>query len=435
MIYQKLSKRPRLAMLWWQQPKFRDRDAIICDGSIRSGKTVCMTVGFFLWSMSTFSGEKFAICGKTIESLRRNVILNLRDWIPEDIEITERRAENKIIVSDGCGHENTYFLFGGRDESSYMLVQGITLAGALLDEVALMPQSFVEQVCARCSVLGSKLWFNCNPGGPEHWFNKAWVQRAKEMNALHIHFTMADNLSLAREIRERYERMYTGVFYRRYVLGEWCLAEGLIYQFDKNIHTFEEFPPVELVKRYQRENPKDIPYRYGEWYISCDYGTLNPFSAGLWWVYEGKAYRVMEYYYSGRSKSVMKTDEEYYKELEKLAGDRLIRAVIVDPSAASFIATIRQHGRFSVRKARNEVLPGIRLTASMLQAGIIKIGAECKDAIREFGLYRWEEKGEVDKPIKENDHAMDDIRYFCATVMRRDPFSRQALGGLYDEEI
>ena len=434
MIYQKLSKRQRLAMLWWQQPKFRDRDAIICDGSIRSGKTVCMTVGFFLWSMSTFSGEKFAICGKTIESLRRNVILNLRDWIPEDIEITERRAENKIIVSDGCGHENTYFLFGGRDESSYMLVQGITLAGALLDEVALMPQSFVEQVCARCSVLGSKLWFNCNPGGPEHWFNKAWVQRAKEMNALHIHFTMADNLSLAREIRERYERMYTGVFYRRYVLGEWCLAEGLIYQFDKNIHTFEEFPPVELVKRYQRENPKDIPYRYGEWYISCDYGTLNPFSAGLWWVYEGKAYRVMEYYYSGRSKSVMKTDEEYYKELEKLAGDRLIRAVIVDPSAASFIATIRQHGRFSVRKARNEVLPGIRLTASMLQAGIIKIGVECKDAIREFGLYRWEEKGEVDKPIKENDHAMDDIRYFCATVMRRDPFSRQALGGLYDEE-
>ena len=433
MIYQKLSKRQRLAMLWWQQPKFRDRDAIICDGSIRSGKTVCMTVGFFLWSMSTFSGEKFAICGKTIESLRRNVILNLRDWIPDDIEITERRAENKIIVSDGCGHENTYFLFGGRDESSYMLVQGITLAGALLDEVVLMPRSFVEQVCARCSVPGSKLWFNCNPGGPEHWFNQTWVQRAKEMNALHIHFTMSDNLSLAREIRERYERMYTGVFYRRYVLGEWCLAEGLIYQFDKDVHTFKEFPPMELAKRYPRENPKDISNKYGEWYISCDYGTLNPFSAGLWWVHEGRAYRVTEYYYSGRNSSIMKTDEEYYTELEKLAGDRLIRAVIVDPSAASFIATIRQHGRFSVRKARNEVLPGIRLTASMLQAGVIKIGAECQDAIREFGLYRWEEKGEVDKPIKENDHAMDDIRYFCATVMRRDPLAKYTLGGILDD--
>ena len=426
MIYQKLSKRQRLAMLWWQQPKFKERDAIICDGSIRSGKTVCMTVGFILWSMAKFSGQKFAICGKTIASLRRNVIMNLREWIPEDLEIVERRSDNKIVISDGCGRENTYFLFGGQDESSYMLVQGITLAGALLDEVVLMPRSFVEQVCARCSVLGSKLWFNCNPGGPEHWFNKIWVLRAKEMNALHIHFTMADNLSLAAEIRERYERMYEGVFYRRYVLGEWCLAEGLIYQFDKDVHTFKEFPPADLQRRYQDG--------YGEWYISCDYGTLNPFSAGLWWVFAGRAYRVAEHYYSGRNSSVMKTDEEYYKEIEKLAGDRLIRAVIVDPSAASFIATIRQHGRFSVRKARNEVLPGIRLTASMLRAGVIKISTECQDAIREFGLYRWDEKGEVDKPIKENDHAMDDIRYFCATVMRRDPLARSLLGGILDDQ-
>ena len=416
MIYQRLSKRQRLAMLWWQQPKFKDRDAIVCDGSIRSGKTVCMTVGFFLWSMSTFSGEKFGICGKTIESLRRNVILNLRDWIPEDLHITEKRAENKIIVSDGCGRENTYFLFGGRDESSYMLVQGITLAGALLDEVALMPQSFVEQVCARCSVAGSKLWFNCNPSGPEHWFYKNWVLRAKEMNALHLHFTMADNLSLAPEIRERYERMYAGVFYRRYILGEWCLAEGLVYQFDKDIHVAKELPSS------------------GTWYISCDYGTLNPFSAGLWCVNNGRAVRVAEYYYSGRGSSCMKTDEEYYQEIVKLAGGREIQNIVVDPSAASFIACIRRHGRFSVRKAKNDVIPGIRLTASMLHAGVIKIGAGCKDAIREFGLYRWEEKGEVDRVVKENDHAMDDIRYFCNTIMRRDWKAKELLGGMTDEE-
>lgn len=416
MIYQRLSKRQRLAMLWWQQPKFRSRDAIVCDGSIRSGKTVCMTVGFFLWSMTEFNGQKFGICGKTIESLRRNVILNLRDWIPPELKITEKRAENKLIISDGCGRENTYFLFGGRDESSYMLVQGITLAGALLDEVALMPQSFVDQVCARCSVAGSKLWFNCNPAGPEHWFYKNWVLRCKEMNALHLHFTMADNPSLAQTIRERYERMYVGVFYRRYILGEWCLAEGLVYQFSKDLHTAKELP-------------KD-----GFWYISCDYGTLNPFSAGLWCVNNGRAVRVAEYYYSGRGSSSMKTDEEYYQELEKLAGDRYIHSVVVDPSAASFIACIRRHGRFSVRKAKNDVLPGIRLTASMLHAGVIKIGEGCKDTIREFGLYRWEEKGEVDKPIKENDHAMDDIRYFCNTVMRRDREARRIMGGMTDDE-
>lgn len=416
MIYQKLSKRQKLAMLWWKQAMFKDRDAIICDGSIRSGKTVSMTVGFFLWSMTTFSGEKFAICGKTIESLRRNVILNLREWIPEDLHITERRAENKIIVSDGCGHENAYFLFGGRDESSYTLVQGITLAGALLDEVALMPRSFVEQVCARCSVFGSKLWFNCNPDGPEHWFYKNWVEKFKEMNALHIHFTMADNLGLAKEIRERYERMYTGVFYQRYILGLWVLAEGLVYDFDRKRHVTDEFPD------------------HGAWYISCDYGTLNPFSAGLWCVSKGKAVRVKEYYWSGRDKQRQLTDEEYYQKLEELAGDRVIQSVIVDPSAASFIACIRRHGRFSVRKAKNDVLYGIRLTAAMLRCGVVKIGSSCTDAIREFGLYRWEEKGEVDRVVKENDHAMDDIRYFCATVLRRDPDVRKILGGWCDEE-
>lgn len=413
MIYRRLSKRQKLAMLWWKQ--FRDRDAVVCDGSIRSGKSVCMTVGFFLWSMSEFSGEKFAICGKTVESLRRNIVLNLREWVPSDLRIVERRSENRLIVSDGRGHENSYYLFGGRDESSYMLIQGITLAGALLDEVALMPRSFVEQACARCSVAGSRLWFNCNPDGPEHWFYKTWVLGASERKALHIHFTMDDNPGIAPEIRERYERMYDGVFYRRYILGEWCMAEGLIYSFfDPAKHVTDEIPDG------------------GRYYISCDYGTLNPFSAGLWCVKDGRAVRIREYYYSGRDTSAQKTDEEYYAELESLAGELPVEQVIVDPSAASFIATIRRHGRFSVRKARNDVLPGIRLTAAMLKAGVIKIGAGCKDAIREFGLYRWDEKGEVDKPIKENDHAMDDIRYFCATILRRDSAVRERLGGVTD---
>ena len=399
MIYQKLSKRQRLAMLWWQQPKYKDRDAIICDGSIRSGKTVSMTVGFFLWSMATFDGQKFAICGKTIESLRRNVILNLREWIPEDLQITERRSENKIIVSDGCGRENTYFLFGGRDESSYMLVQGITLAGALLDEVALMPQSFVEQVCARCSVAGSKLWFNCNPGGPEHWFYKGWVQRSKEMNALHIHFTMADNLSLAPEIRERYERMYAGVFYQRYILGLWVLAEGLVYNFLEDYIT-------------------DRQPQGAEYYISVDYGTLNPFSAGLWSVTGSKAVRVAEYYYDGRNKKQQLTDEEYCDEIQKLAKGQTIAKVIVDPSAASFITALKRRG-FRVQQADNSVLDGIRRTAVYLKGGNIMIHRSCKDAIREFGLYRWDEKKTSDGVVKENDHAMDDIRYFCSTVMRK----------------
>ena len=421
MIYTKFSKRQLLATTWWNRPAFRDREAIICDGAVRSGKTVCMTNGFFLWAMCNFDQQVFGLCGRTVASLRRNVVVHVQDWLGgTGIVITEKRNENKLVVTYK-DRTNYFYLFGGKDENSYTLVQGITLAGALLDEVALMPRTFVEQVCARCSVAGSKLWFNCNPGGPEHWFYKEWILKCKEKKALHIHFTMADNSSLAPSIRERYERLYSGVFYRRYILGEWCLAEGLIYQFDKDTHVVTNLPA-------------EIERGFGEWYISCDYGTMNPFSAGLWWVYHGRAIRVKEYYHSGRSTQRMLTDEEYYQELENLAGKRDITAVIVDPSAASFIATIRNHGRFSVRKAKNDVLWGIRLVAVMLRAGVIRISGECRDAIREFGLYRWDDKGETDRVIKENDHAMDDIRYFCATVMRRDDMAKEIIGGVDSEE-
>lgn len=398
MIYQKLSKRQKLAMLWWQQPKFLDRDAIICDGSIRSGKTVSMAVGFILWSMSRFNGQTFGICGRTIQSLRRNVIIHLSDWVPPDLHIEEKQQEHKLIVSDGCGRENVYYLFGGRDESSYTLVQGITLAGALLDEVALMPQSFVEQVTARCSVDGSKLWFNCNPGGPEHWFNKKWVLAAKEMNALHVHFTMSDNLSLAPKIRERYERMYTGVFYQRYILGLWVLAEGLVYEFGE-------------------ANITDDCPEGAEYYISVDYGTRNPCSAGLWSVTGDKAVRIKEYYYSGRESNRNKTDEEHCDAIEDLARGYTIKRVIVDPSAASFITSLKKR-KFKVLAANNNVLDGIRRTATYLKDGNIKIHRSCIDSIREFGLYCWDEKKNDDSVVKENDHAMDDIRYFCNTIMR-----------------
>ncbi len=358
-----------------------------------------MTVGFLLWSMTRFSGKTFALCGKTVTSLRRNIVKDLPQWVEGILDIRENRSENKLTVTDKKGNTNTYYLFGGKDESAYKLIQGITLAGALLDEVALMPRSFVEQVCARCSVTGSKLWFNCNPEGPEHWFYKEWVQKCREKNILHLHFTMEDNPSLDKKIRDRYETLYTGAFYRRYVLGQWCMAEGLIYSFDREKHIAKELP------------------RHGTYYISVDYGTQNPFSAGLWCVCDGKAVRLREYYHSGRETGKMMTDEAYYQELKKLAGDLPVNQVIVDPSAASFIATIRAHGLFSVRKAKNEVLPGIRLVAQYLEAGALLIGESCHDAIREFGLYRWEGSG--DRPVKENDHAMDDIRYFCSTVLRR----------------
>ena len=415
--FQPFSRKQKQILTWWlPESGVSDADGIIADGAIRSGKTVCMSLAFIQWSMHSFNGQNFGMCGKTVGSFRRNVLSVLKQMLPaRGYTIRDRRTDNLVVISRGST-ENYYYIFGGKDEGSQDLVQGITLAGILLDEIALMPESFVNQATGRCSVDGSKFWCNCNPAGPGHWFKKQWIDERQKRNLLYLHFTMEDNLSLSEQIRARYRAMYTGIFYRRYILGQWCLAEGLVYEFDPERHVTHDLPEC------------------GEWYISCDYGTLNPFSAGLWCVRDGVAVRVAEFYHSGREQQRQLTDEEYYRAIEQLAGDRDIRHIVVDPSAASFIACIRSHKRFSVRKAKNDVMYGIRLTAMMLQAGVIKIGSGCKDAIREFGLYRWDDKGEVDKPVKENDHAMDDIRYFCATVMRRNHQARKIIGGICDEE-
>ena len=395
-----------MTLLWWKMESYRNKNGIICDGSIRSGKTVSMAIGFILWSLSRFNNQSFAICGRTIESLRRNVITHIPEWLEGLCSVVERRSENKIVITVD-GRSNTYYLFGGRDESSYTLIQGITLAGVLFDEVALMPRSFVEQAMARCSVAGSKFWFNCNPESPGHWFYQEWIRKALDRNMLYLHFTMEDNLSLAPEVKSRYEAMYSGVFYDRYIRGLWTVAEGLIYtMFNKNFHIVPS-----------------IPRDYEEYYISCDYGTLNPTSAGLWGLCQGKWYRIREYYYDGRKRQYQRTDEEHYTALQTLAGSYPIRKVIVDPSAASFIEAIRRHGRFMVEPASNRVLDGIRDVATHLNAGDIFICDCCKDCIREFGLYRWDEKSSEDRPLKTDDHAMDDVRYFVRAAFAPPRFS------------
>ena len=216
----RFSPKQREVMDWWK----RDYDAVICDGAVRSGKTLCMGVAFLLWAMSGFHGQQFALCGQTIGALRRNLLHEvLEEARGMGMRCEERRSDNSVTMHWG-GRSNRFLLFGGRNEGSAALIQGMTLAGLLLDEAALMPRSFVEQACARCSVPGSRLWFNCNPEGPEHWFYREWILKAEERKALYLHFTMEDNPSLAESVRQRYRRLYTGVFYRRFILGEWAGA-------------------------------------------------------------------------------------------------------------------------------------------------------------------------------------------------------------------
>lgn len=365
-----------------------------------------MAVGYVLWSMSKFQGHSFAICGKTIASLRRNVVTLLPSWLEGVFTVTERRSENLLIITGG-GVTNSYYLFGGKDESSYALVQGMTLAGVLFDEVALMPRSFVEQAMARCSVPGSKMWFNCNPENPSHWFYEEWIQHAYERNMLYMHFTMADNYSLSTEVRLRYENMFSGVFYRRYILGLWCKAEGLVYpMFDYGKHVIAELPEASPRHRY---------------YVSVDYGTVNPFAAGLWDFDPGKQRAIMlrELYYRGGSAQRV-DNEAYYKMLKELIGEYPIQYIIIDPSASSMIETIQKYAEFLVVRADNDVLNGIQDVTKFLNAGALIFHSSCKFTLKEFEAYSWDEKAAEDRVIKEHDHSMDQIRYFCRTALRNE---------------
>lgn len=401
MTFRAISPKQRRLLTWWcDGSEDANRDAVICDGAVRSGKTLFMGLSFVFWAMARYDHCKFGLCGKTVTSLRRNVVTVIVPVLLRlGFKCTEKVSASLLTVSY-CGRTNEFYMFGGRDESSASLIQGITFAGVYLDEAALMPESFVNQACARCSVQGSKMWFNCNPEGPNHWFYREWIEKANEKNALHLHFTMNDNPSLTPEIRARYESMYSGVFYERFILGKWVCAEGRVYDFFND--------------SYVQAVPEGT---FEQYFISCDYGTVNPTSMGLWGKQNGVWYRMDEYYYDSRLQGGHKTDEEYADALERLCDGKHIAAVIVDPSAASFIEVISRRG-FRVLRAKNDVIAGIRVTQDLLKSGKLVICSPCRDAIREFSLYVWDENAESDAVVKKFDHAMDEIRYFANTVVK-----------------
>ncbi len=403
--YVSFSQKQLTALSWWHPySPYKDCDAIICDGAVRSGKTTCMSLSFVAWAFYEFKDTSFALCGKTVTALKRNIVVPLLSTLRElGFDCKEKLSQNLIIISYGK-RTNRFYLFGGKDEGSAALIQGMTLGGVLLDEVALMPRSFCEQALARCSLPGSKFWFNCNPENPLHWFYEQWIKKAREKNSLYLHFTMKDNPSLSREIIRRYESLYSGTFYERFVLGRWVATNGLVYP-EVATGKFVEKPPVQFFEKY---------------YVSCDYGTVNPTSMGLWGLYGGVWYRFGEFYYSSKNEGAQLTDEEYHEKLISFTDALEIEAVIVDPSAASFIECIRRHGKFTVIKAKNDVTDGIRKVQSAFRQGQIVISPVCKAALREFSLYRWDEAKGKDIPKKENDHAMDEIRYFVSTILSQE---------------
>lgn len=403
-------KQKKILTWWTDNSPVKDKDAIIADGAIRSGKTLLMSLSFVIWSNSNFNGQNFGMAGKTINSFKRNVWFGLMLILPlRGYKITRvRDISDAFNISKG-GRTNSYYFFGGKDERSQELVQGFTAAGFFFDEVVLMPESFVNQAVARCSVEGAKLWFNGNPDGPFHWFKVKWIDDKEHKNIYRIHFLLTDNPSLSRDTIERYKRMYSGIFYDRFILGLWVLAEGVIYSMFTKQMVVDEVPLGVVINK--------------KW-IGIDYGQSNATVFLLVGIgSDNKIYILDEYYHSGKDSAIQKSPAKYSKDYFKWKikngkdGVPVNREyVFIDPSAKGFSTQLYEDGEKQVRKADNEVIKGIELVSSLLDADMVRILRKCKYTIGEFATYRWDpkaqERGE-DKPIKQNDHCMDAFRYVC----------------------
>lgn len=415
------SRKQKQVLTWWtENSPHKNKDVIICDGSVRAGKTLIMSLSFVIWAMSTFNGMSFGMAGKTISSFKRNVWLTLVLMLKgRGYKISKvPDMHDAYIISKGKT-ENYFYIFGGKDERSQDLVQGFTAAGFFFDEVALMPESFVNQAAARCSVEGAKMWFNCNPDGPFHWFKVDWLDKLEEKNAVHIHFLLEDNPSLSKQVIERYKRMFAGIFYDRFINGLWVLAEGVIYSMFTKDMVIDEVPATVKIQ---------------EKWIGVDYGQANAtvfLLVGLG--SDNRLYIMDEYYHSGRTNPIQKSPRGYSKDYFKWKVKNGVQGTpvnqkytYIDPSAKGFIRQLYEDGERKIRNANNTVrtqgskideLAGIELVSSLIEADMVRVLSKCKNTIGEFSSYRWdpkaqEERGE-EKPIKQNDHCMDAFRYVC----------------------
>lgn len=413
------SPKQKIVMTWWYKgSKYADYDSIICDGAVRSGKTVSMALSFVMWGMETFNGENLALCGKTVGALRRNVVGPLKQMLKSrGYTVEDRRSEGlmqisrKMKYSDGTIKEsiNYFYIFGGKDESSQDLIQGITLAGVFFDEVALMPLSFVNQATARCSVSGAKFWFSCNPNSPFHWFKKEWINKAAERKTLYLHFTMDDNYSLDERVKARYRALYTGVFYKRYILGLWVTADGAVYpMFEAEKHA------ITLRRNWTRI------------FVAADFGMQNATTFGIFGYYapEKRYHQIASYYHSGRDEG-QKTVKEYVQDLKDFLAKYLVipQYITVDPSAAPLIVELRKDPWFKrhhikIIPAKNNVELGIQCVSYLLSIQHFTLDPSCTKDIEEFASYCWDsdalDKGK-EQVVKIDDHAMDKIRYACLT--------------------
>lgn len=338
----------------------------------------------------------YMMCAKSLTTLKRNCLILLQELVGEDnFTFSLPQKEGKLFG-------RKILLEGANDIRSESKIRGLTLQGAYCDELTQFPRDFFTMLLSRLRLPGAKLIATTNPDAPGHWLKVDYIDRQDELNFLDVKFLLDDNTTLPEDYVRNIKAEYTGVFYDRFILGNWVLAEGLIYPMYKDAL---EAPPDSAAEQY---------------ILSIDYGTLNAFAALLWGRYGDVWYAVDGYYYSGRNTGIQKTDEDYGNDLDAWLkpytqnGERI--KTIIDPSAASFITLLKKKSIYRVREADNAVLDGIRETASCLQLGKIKINPDISEWITEVEGYVWDESTADDRPVKVNDHYMDSMRYFVKTM-------------------
>lgn len=404
MIY---TQKQRALMALWQTNKLSRINLL--EGSVSSGKTWISLVLWAFWVKGMPLGKQYMMCAKSITTLKRNCLVLLQELVGEsNFTYSVNRKEGVLF-----GHK--ILLEGAADIRSESKIRGLTLQGAYCDELTQFPRDFFAMLLSRLREPGAKLFATTNPDSPSHWLKVDYIDRKQDLDFLDIKFLLDDNTTLPEDYVRNIKLEYTGVFYDRFILGKWVVAEGLIYPMYSDALSV---PPHAQAEKYV---------------LSIDYGTQNAFAGLLWGLYEGVWYQVKEYYYSGRAERIQKTDDEYANDLDDflisyeaslngscdgylsfLNGSKI--TTIIDPSAASFIATLRKRNYYKVIKANNDVLDGIRDTATALQLGKLKINPNCQSTVLEASSYVWQEGAKEDAPVKENDHCMDSMRYFVYTT-------------------
>lgn len=340
----------------------------------------------------------YIICGRTERTIKRNIIDPIFEILGENIHYRQGIGELKILGKQ-------VYLVGASDERAEGKIRGATFSGALIDEASLIPESFFQMLLSRLSVKDSKLFLTTNPDSPFHWLKVKFLDRQEELDLSRFHFKLEDNPSLTESFIENIKKEYQGLWYQRFINGEWVLAEGVVYSFfDLDIHT------VNIATQTA-----------SEYILGVDYGTTNPTAFSLIGIDRTKSpmcWVEREYYYDSHVELSQKTDFEFAEDLKKFILGLNVKTIYIDPAAASFKAELQRQGVLNVLDANNEVLNGIRFVSTLMTTGDFKVGKNCTNTIKELGTYSWDERAKslgIDKPRKESDHLLDSIRYALYT--------------------